>query len=62
MGWLVWHHLWLSNALERIPWPSCESLYATNASHHKQEIFLYEYPLHWVLFPTVNTYQNAALV
>jgi hypothetical protein len=26
-------------------------LYATNTSHRKQETFLYEYPLHWVLLP-----------
>jgi hypothetical protein len=25
---------------------SCEPLYATNTSHHKQETFIYEYPLH----------------
>jgi hypothetical protein len=24
----------------------------TNTSHHKQETFLYEYPLHRVLLPT----------
>jgi hypothetical protein len=28
-----------------------EPLYASNISHHKQETFLYEYPLHWVLLP-----------
>jgi hypothetical protein len=32
--------------------PSCEPLYAANTSHRKQETFLYEYPLHWVLLPT----------
>jgi hypothetical protein len=26
--------------------PSCEPLYTTNTSHHKQEKLLYEYPLH----------------
>jgi hypothetical protein len=31
--------------------PSYEPLYATNTSHHKEETFLYEYPLQWVLFP-----------
>jgi hypothetical protein len=29
-----------------------ELLYMTNTSHHKQATFLYEHPLHWVLFPT----------
>jgi hypothetical protein len=28
--------------------PSCEQLYVTNTSCHKQKTFLYEYPLHWV--------------
>jgi hypothetical protein len=31
--------------------PVCEPLYATNTSHRKQETFLEEYPLHWVLLP-----------
>jgi hypothetical protein len=44
-GDLVRHHLWLSNALERLSWDSCELLYLTNTSHCK-ETFLYEYPLH----------------
>jgi hypothetical protein len=29
-----------------------EPLYATNTSHHKQETFIYEYPLQWALLPT----------
>jgi hypothetical protein len=29
-----------------------EPLYATYTSRHKQETFLYEHPLHWVLLPT----------
>jgi hypothetical protein len=29
-----------------------ELLYARNPSHRKQETFLYEYPLNWVLLPT----------
>jgi hypothetical protein len=29
------HHLRLSNVLERISRPSCESLYATDTSHRK---------------------------
>jgi hypothetical protein len=29
-----------------------ELLYPTNTSHRKQETFLYEYSLHWVLLPT----------
>jgi hypothetical protein len=41
--------------------PSCEPLYATNTSHHKQETFLYKYSLHWVLLPTRNVQQYAAL-
>jgi hypothetical protein len=40
-----------SSSPERLP-PSCDKLYATNTSHHKQETFLYEYPLHWVNLPT----------
>jgi hypothetical protein len=54
-------HLRLSNVLGGVSWPSCELLYATNTSHHKQETFLSGYPLHWVLLPTENTQQNAAL-
>jgi hypothetical protein len=49
---LVQHQLRLSNVLERISRPSCEPFYATNTSHRKQETFLYEYPLRWVLLPT----------
>jgi hypothetical protein len=49
---LVEHHLLLLIVLERISRPRCEPLYATNTSHHKQETFLYEYPLHRVLLPT----------
>jgi hypothetical protein len=49
---LVRHQLRLSNVPERISQPSCELLYTTNTSHHKQETFLYEYPLHRVLLPT----------
>jgi hypothetical protein len=40
------------NVLERISQPSCEPLYALNTSHYKQETFLYEYLLHWVLLHT----------
>jgi hypothetical protein len=36
----------------RISRPSCESPYAPNTSHHKQETLLYEYPLQCVLLPT----------
>jgi hypothetical protein len=39
---------------------SCEPLYATNTSHRKQQIFLYENPLHWVSLPTEHAQQNAA--
>jgi hypothetical protein len=48
-GDLVDHHRRLSNVLERICRPSCEPLYATNTFRRKQEPFLYEYHLHWVL-------------
>jgi hypothetical protein len=41
--------------------PSSEPLYSTNTSHSKQEIFLYEYPLHWVLLPTEYEQQDAGL-
>jgi hypothetical protein len=50
-GDLVGHHLRLSNVLKRICRPSCESLYATNTTHCKQETFHYEYPSHFVLLP-----------
>jgi hypothetical protein len=43
---LIGHHLRLSNVLERISRPSFVPLYGTNTSHRKQEIFIYEYPLH----------------
>jgi hypothetical protein len=36
----------------RISRPNCEPLYTTNTSDCKQETFLCEYPLHWVLLPT----------
>jgi hypothetical protein len=49
---LIGHYLRLSNILERISGPSYEPLSATNTSHRKQEIFIYECPLHWVLLPT----------
>jgi hypothetical protein len=39
-GDMVGRHLRLSNVLERIYRPNCESLYAINNSHSKQEIFL----------------------
>jgi hypothetical protein len=39
------------SSANRLP-PRCESLYATNTSHRKQETFLYEYPLHWTLLST----------
>jgi hypothetical protein len=39
-------HFRLSNVLERIYRPSCESLYTTDTSHRKQEVFLYEYPFY----------------
>jgi hypothetical protein len=41
--------------------PSCEPLYATNTSQHKQEIYLYKYPLHWVFLPT-NKKHNRKLL
>jgi hypothetical protein len=48
----VGHHLRLSKVLERISRPSCKTIYTTNTSYPKQETFLYEYPLHWVLLST----------
>jgi hypothetical protein len=48
-GDLVAQHLSISNVLERISRPSCQPLYGTNTSQCKQETFLYEYPLHWVV-------------
>jgi hypothetical protein len=41
--------------------PRCEPLYATNTSQHKQETFLYECPLHWVLLTTKKAQQNDSL-
>jgi hypothetical protein len=32
--------------------PTCEQLYVTDTFDRKQETFLYEFPLHWVLLPT----------
>jgi hypothetical protein len=40
------HYLWLSNVLERISRTSCEPLYMTNTSNHKQEAFFL-----WISFP-----------
>jgi hypothetical protein len=42
-------------------WPTCERLYATNTSHRKQEIFLYEYPLHWVTLLTKKKHKRTLL-
>jgi hypothetical protein len=58
---MVGHHLRLSNVIERISQPSCESFYATDTSHRKQEIFLYEYPLHWFFCPQKQPRQKATL-
>jgi hypothetical protein len=33
-----------ASSVKQLPPPSCEPLYATNTSHRKQEIFLYQYP------------------
>jgi hypothetical protein len=38
-----------------------EPLYETSTSKHKQETFLYEYPLHWVLLPIKNAQENEVL-
>jgi hypothetical protein len=57
----IGHHLRLSKVLERISRPSCESLYATNTSHHKQETFLYEYLLQWILLPTKKAHNRTPL-
>jgi hypothetical protein len=46
----------LSNALERISRPCCESLYPTNTSHRKHEICLHDYPLHCVLCSQKRTH------
>jgi hypothetical protein len=35
---------------------NCEPLYVTSTSHRKNEKFLYEYPLRWVLLLTKNTH------
>jgi hypothetical protein len=61
-GDLVGHYLRHSNVLERISRPSCESFYATNTTHCKQETFLYEYHLYFVILSTKkNLQQNSAV-
>jgi hypothetical protein len=35
-----------SSSAKRLPLTQMETLYATNTSHRKHEIFLYEYPMH----------------
>jgi hypothetical protein len=55
---LVEHRLQLSNVIERIYRPTCETLYATNTSNRKHEIFLYEYSLHWVLCAQKKTHNR----
>jgi hypothetical protein len=57
---LVGQHLRISNVLDRFL-ASCEPLYVTYTSHHKEETFYYEYPLYWVILHTKNGQQNAAL-
>jgi hypothetical protein len=49
-----------SSSAKRSP-PSCEPLYSTNTSHRKQETFLYEYPLHWVILPTEKAHNRTLL-
>jgi hypothetical protein len=58
---LVRHHLRLSNVCERISQLSCEPLYMTNTSHPKQEIFLYEYPVHGRHFDYWNQPLNVCM-
>jgi hypothetical protein len=49
-----------SSSVKGLP-PNCGPLYATNTSQRKQKTFLYKYPLRYVLLPTKNAQQNAAL-
>jgi hypothetical protein len=42
--------------------PSCEQLYATNTPLRKQETFLYEYPLHWVILRITKTHNWTLLL
>jgi hypothetical protein len=42
--------------------PNCELIYATNTSHRKQETFLYDCPLHWVLCPQNRTTERCSSV
>jgi hypothetical protein len=58
---LGWASLRFSNVFERISRQSCEPLYAKNTSHRKQEIFLYEYPLHWVILSTKRMHKRTLL-
>jgi hypothetical protein len=57
---LVRCHLRFSNALERISRPSCDTLYSTNTSHRKKEVFLYEYIFH--LIPLATETHNRTLL
>jgi hypothetical protein len=58
---LPFHHLRLSNVLERIYQPSRETFYETNTSRRKQDKFIYEYPLQSVLLPTKITHNRTLL-
>jgi hypothetical protein len=50
-----------SSSAKRLP-PTCESLYATKTYNSKQETFLYEYPLYWVLSPSPPKTHNIRLL
>jgi hypothetical protein len=52
----------LSNIVQRISRPNCELFYATNTSDRKQEIYLYEYPLHCVSCPQKRTTERCSSV
>jgi hypothetical protein len=49
-------HFRSSSSLREFP------LYATNTSHRKQETFIYEYPLHWVLLPAKKEKRGTTLL
>jgi hypothetical protein len=49
-----------SSSAKHLP-PTSEALYTTDTTHRKHVTFLYEYPLHWVLFPTKKKHYRTLL-
>jgi hypothetical protein len=57
---------WTWSATFERPWENFSAhlwtTYVTHTSHSKQEIFLCEYPLHWVLLPTKEKRMTILLI